>query len=78
MKSKSIEDRAFAAHRRACEREGAIHSQPSTHRSGEETCDGKRFTVLQKQNTNGTLRVYRILDNDQVREAKKWPEALDS
>jgi hypothetical protein len=75
MKSKSIEDCAFAAHRRACEREGAIHGQSSTHRSGEETCDGKRFMVL--RNTNGILRVYHILDNDHVREAKKWSEALE-
>ena len=77
MQDKSYLDRAFAAHYRTCAREGDGTGSPDmpSNESHHATVHGKDYVVL--VNTNGILRVYRILTSGILKELKRWPKELE-
>jgi hypothetical protein len=61
--------RAFAAYFRA----GGTDQPAGT--SGQVEHNGRRYVVL--HNVNGTLAVYRILNNGRLKGLRRWPRAVE-
>lgn len=70
MDSSSYMDRAFRAYFKAGGTE-----QPSSESSTIEEDEGLRYVVL--RHCNGTLAVYRILNNGRLKRRKRWSNKID-
>ena len=66
-------NRAFAAHFRSCNREGAVPDQPA-NTSYLCELDGRQYVVL--ENVNGVMRVYRVRTDGILKELKRWPKEV--
>ena len=75
MTDEQLVSRAFAAHARACAREGVIYQQPSASTSGIEEIGGKRYVVLRDAGGE-PMRVYRIRYDDVLKGLRRWPAEL--
>ena len=69
-----LTSRAFAAHFRACAREGTIASQPAGD-SGVTEHDGRLYVVL--RNVNGVMRVYRVRNDGILKGLRRWPKEIE-
>lgn len=67
MDEAALTSRALAAYFRS---EGALANQPDSE-SGVVEYAGKSYVVL--LNVNGTLAVYRVLNNGALKRLKRWP-----